>query len=409
MKTLSKGLLLAAAIMAGCSQQEPVVQNFRNFGDDVAFLEHHTDAFVLSGPEKESQLLVVPAYQGRVMTSTAGGEEGFSYGWINYDLIASGEVQPHINATGGEDRFWMGPEGGQYAIFFSPGDEFTLANWQTPPAIDSEPFELLSKTATRAEFRKRTTLHNYSGTRLEVLIKRSIELLDREQAVAALEADVSEAVRMVAFQSDNSITNAGDQAWTRKTGLLSIWILGMFKPSPQTTVVIPFQPGPEAEFGPEVNDAYFGKVPADRLVVRDDLLFFSGDGRFRSKIGLSPQRAMPVLGSYDAVNDVLTIVEYTKPEGITDYVNSMWEIQDQPFAGDVVNSYNDGPPEPGGRPLGPFYELETSSPAYELKPGEMATHRHRTFHLQGPQGELDRVSRKVLGVSLTEINSVLQQ
>jgi hypothetical protein len=26
---------------------------------------------------------------------------------------------PHINVFGGEDRFWLGPEGGQFSIFFA--------------------------------------------------------------------------------------------------------------------------------------------------------------------------------------------------------------------------------------------------------------------------------------------------
>jgi len=33
------------------------------------------------------------------------------YGWINRELVASGKRQKHINAFGGEDRFWLaGPE-----------------------------------------------------------------------------------------------------------------------------------------------------------------------------------------------------------------------------------------------------------------------------------------------------------
>ena len=83
----------------------------------------------------------------------------------------------------------------------------------------------------------------------------------------------------------------------------------------------------------------------------------------------------------------------------------MWEIQDEPFAGDVVNSYNDGPPEPGAPPLGPFYELETSSAAADLAPGESLTHVHRTFHFQGPEDELDRLARETLGVTLEQIAS----
>jgi hypothetical protein len=118
--------------------------------------------------------------------------------------------------------------------------------------------------------------------------------------------------------------------------------------------VVPYREGPEKDLGPVVNDAYFGKVPAERLVAREGHLFFSGDGLHRSKIGLSPRRALSVLGSYDALRGVLTLVTFDRPEGAVDYVNSMWEIQKEPFAGDVVNSYNDGPPAPGAKPPGPF-------------------------------------------------------
>jgi hypothetical protein len=137
------------------------------------------------------------------------------------------------------------------------------------------------------------------------------------------------------------------------------------------------------------------------------VLFFSGDGQYRSKIGLSPQRARPIAGSYDAVNKVLTIVQYNKPQTAADYVNSMWELQKEPYKGDVVNSYNDGPSEPGAKPLGPFYELETSSPAAALKPGEAVSHIHRTYHLQGPEADLDTIAKAALGVTIAEIKSAL--
>ena len=75
----------------------------------------------------------------------------------------------------------------------------------------------------------------------------------------------------------------------------------------------------------------------------------------------------------------------------------MWEIQDQPYAGDVVNSYNDGPPAPGVPPLGGFYELESSSPALALAPGESHTHRHRTLHLTGTPAALDALAQAALG------------
>lgn len=90
----------------------------RDFRNDVAFLEKHVEVIMLSSDESLAKVAVVPQYQGRVMTSTASGEE--SFGWLNYEAIASNEIQPHINVYGGEERFWMGPEGGQFAI--SGGD-----------------------------------------------------------------------------------------------------------------------------------------------------------------------------------------------------------------------------------------------------------------------------------------------
>ena len=85
----------------------------------------------------------------------------------------------------------------------------------------------------------------------------------------------------------------------------------------------------------------------------------------------------------------------------------MWEMQQNPFSGDVVNAYNDGPPAPGKKPLGPFYELETSSPAAALAPGESITHTHRTVHIIADPAVLEETARKYLGVGLEEIKTAL--
>ena len=72
----------------------------------------------------------------------------------------------------------------------------------------------------------------------------------------------------VAFESKNRLTNTGDSNWVKETGLLSVWILGQFNPSPETTVIVPYRgAADDPSLGPVVNDAYFGKVPSDRLVV----------------------------------------------------------------------------------------------------------------------------------------------
>ncbi|UCG55856.1 MAG: hypothetical protein JSU70_13405 [Phycisphaerales bacterium] len=409
-RTKSLVFLLAILALGGCVVQEKSKLAKGTFGDDLAFIKKYMREVVLLDTTGRSQVVVLPELQGRVMTSTADGMSGMSFGWINRQLFASGEIAEHINVYGGEDRFWLGPEGGQFSIFFKNAVPFDLEHWFTPAEIDTEPFELVSRSTGRAILKKDMRLENYSGTVLSLRADREVRVLEKSEAQNRLGVSPSDEVKFVAYESTNKVTNTGTLAWKKETGLLSIWILGMYNPSPATTVVVPFNAGPEAELGPIVNDAYFGKVPSDRLVVKEGVLYFSGDGQYRSKIGLSPQRSKSALGSYDAVNSVLTIVQYNKPgPGVVDYVNSMWELQDEPYKGDVVNSYNDGPAEPGAKPLGPFYELETSSPAAALKPGQTISHTHRTFHLQGTESDLDVVAKAVLGVTIGQIKSALSK
>ena len=239
-------------------------------------------------------------------------------------------------------------------------------------------------------------------------MERNVRLLSDTEISKHLGAALPSDVWGVAYESTNKITNRGNSAWTKESGLVSVWILGMFQPSPQTTVVIPFRKGSSESLGPIVNDAYFGKVPKDRLLVSDGVLFFRGDGQQRGKIGIPRPRAVSTLGSYDAAQQVLTLVQYTLPDAARDYVNSMWELQKAPYGGDVVNSYNDGPPAPDKMPLGPFYELETSSPAAALAPGKSLTHVHRTIHLQGPPEFLEPISKRHLGVSLATVAKALE-
>src|SRR3990172_5678565 len=379
-----------------------------DFQGDVEFLRKHVETIVLGGDGGGPRVAVVPAYQGRVMTSTTGGASQPSFGWINYDHIASGKSTPHINVYGGEERFWLGPEGGQFSIFFPPGGKFELVDWQTPAAIDVEPFAVVDQSDTSVHFQHEAQLKNYSNAEFNVRVDRTVDLLTKADAAKSLGQSPGD-VQMVGYRSTNRLTNIGTGDWKKSSGLLSIWILGMYRPGERTTVVVPFRTGDDERLGPIVNDAYFGKPPAERLVVGDGVLFFSGDGKYRSKIGLSPRRARDVAGSWDATAGVLTIVKYSQPDAsVTDYVNSMWEIQLEPFAGDVVNSYNDGPPEPGAKPLGPFYELETSSPALALAAGTTAEHVQETYHFEGDRAALDALAKNVLGVSLDEIEQSLR-
>lgn len=374
------------------------------YGDDVTFMQKYIKVIELSEDSNKSKVAVSEALQGRVMTSSAYGEKGRSYGWINKELFESEEILDHINVFGGEERFWLGPEGGQYSIFFKKGTEFTLEDWYTPKLIDLEHFDVTNVSASKAVFTKTASLKNYSGFQFDLGIEREVSILSKNDIQKELGlTKLSDELKTVAYQTKNKMTNVGDVDWEKETGLLSIWMLGMYNHSPNTTIMVPYVQGDEAELGEVVNDAYFGKVPSDRLVVKEGVIYFKGDGEYRSKIGLSPQRAKDIAGSYDSKNGVLTILKYNQPKDATDYVNSMWEIQDEPFKGDVVNAYNDGAPEPGAKPLGPFYELETSSPAMELKAGESKTHTQVTFHIEGDEATLNPIIKELFGASISDI------
>ncbi len=402
------------AVQYGClfDSDQNIITNtnygYTTFKEDLDFLKSYTDIVLLRANGSNAMVAVSPALQGRVMTSSSNGFIGRSYGWINRSLFESGDTLEHINPYGGEERLWLGPEGGQYSIFFKKDQAFNLENWQTPRLIDIEPFTLIKKEKTKALFRKNGSLTNYSNYNFKIGLDRTVEILSKDETLQSLGIPDSDQFNVVSYRTTNVLTNTGTSKWSKETGLLSIWILGMFNPSDKTTVIIPYISSESQAPGSIVNDNYFGEVPGDRLIIENDVLFFRGDGQFRSKIGLNSTRALFILGSYDSKNQVLTIVKYNKPGGNPNYVNSLWNIQEEPYNGDVVNSYNDGPPAPNAPALGPFYELETSSPALMLAPGESGSHIQYTYHFEGEERILNYLSEELLSVSLDHVKDVFK-
>jgi hypothetical protein len=244
------------------------------FGYDLSFLQKYDSVVVLSDASKKAQVIVSPGMQGRVMTSTATGKYGKSYGWINYELIASRQYEPHINVFGGEDRFWLGPEGGQYAVFFKKGNPFDLTHWQTPAAVDTESFQVTSKMVDRVTLQKDIRVQNYTGFNFQLQVERKIRILSTTEVGQLLNYKAVDSLQLVGFESENKITNTGKVAWKKNTGLLSVWILGMFNPSPATTIVIPIKEGSEKTLGLAVNEKYFGEIPDDRLEIQTDVVYF---------------------------------------------------------------------------------------------------------------------------------------
>ena len=393
------GISFLIIVWMACNEPQPgkaVEYAKGSYGYDAAFLKKHLDNTIELWNEDGARVLLTADYQGRVMTSTANGDSGNSAGWINYDLIATGKFRDQFNPVGGEERLWIGPEGGQYSFYFKKGDSFNINNWQVPPIIDTVAYQVTHSDSTSVEFSQKAVVTNYSGTEFNIFINRNVRLLDKAALHTRLQTIVPAGLTWVAYETENTIKNMGENAWKKESGLLSIWLLGMFTPSEETVTIVPFHNRKDVKSF--ITDNYFGQIPADRLITKDSVLLLKCDGKHRSKLGLSPAIAKPFAGSFDFKRNILTIIFFDiDPNG--DYVNSKWELQKQPYKGDVVNAYNDGPLEDGSQ-LGPFYELESSSAARALQPGETQTYRQTTCHFEGDYATLKALAANLLGADL---------
>ncbi|HTD93036.1 MAG TPA: DUF6786 family protein [Chitinophagaceae bacterium] len=401
--------LLFTAVSACNNQSTPAQQDAAtpqkdslargSYGYDLGFLKKHTEGIVELSDGMGAKILLSADYQGRVMTSTSAGDSGKSFGWLNYDLISALVKRKQFNPVGGEERFWIGPEGGQFAFYFPPNDSFSIASWQVPALVDTISYHVAQPDPTHAVFSQSGQLTNYSGSVFNIQIDREIALLPKAALEQELKISIPEGVSSVGYRTSNSVTNTGRNDWKKSTGLLSIWLLGMFTPTPQTVVIIPFHP--QANARSLITDNYFGTVAPERLQVKDSVLYFTCDGLSRGKIGLSPLIAKPVAAGFDFKNNVLTLVIPTiDRQGM--YVNSKWEKQKEPYKGDVINAYNDGPLADGSQ-LGPFFEIESSSSVKEMKSGDALHYSQVTCHLQGDYSALRGIAQQLLHVDLDEI------
>ena len=200
-----------------------------------------------------------------------------------------------------------------------------------------------SRPSERVSFRKKMSLTNYSGTAFDVELRRVVRLLPEADAWARVGQAPTTGVRVVAFESDNRITNAGASAWRKETGLVSVWILGMFQPSPTTTVVVPFKAG----------HGRGARAEGERRLLRP------GPGQSARRRGRRPvlpgrrplpqqDRHLPRAGEVGArqlrregrrAHDRRSSTARKAPPTTS---TRCGRSRTEPYGGDAVNSYNDG-------------------------------------------------------------------
>ncbi|RHJ78710.1 hypothetical protein DW103_14575 [Parabacteroides sp. AM08-6] len=401
--------MIVSAVFCTCSQSNKNKTEMKSyekgtFGYDLEYLSVKDSLVILSSDDKLSQVIVSPKYQAKVFTSTAAGEAGKSLGYLNYNALDSKETNEHMNGYGGENRLWLGPEGGRYSIFFKPGSEQVYENWHTPKPIDTEPWEVVTSNRQSVVLKKDMEVANYLGNKMHLNVDRKISMLSPADIQATLGINPGNKIQSVAYATQNKITNLNDYAWTKETGTICIWMLDMFNTAPHSLTIVPFKTGDEKELGKIATTDYFGEIPAERLKIKDGVLFLKTDGKCRNKLGMNAMRTKAIAGNYDPDSKRLTITTFdTDKNGI--YLNQEWNPDKNPLIGDALNAYNDGPLEDGSI-MGPFLEVESASPAAFLNPGETLQHNHNVFHFVGEETDLTPITEALFGVSIEEIKRV---
>jgi len=129
----------------------------------------------------------------------------------------------------------------------------------------------------------------------------------------------------------------GRQALTRETGAVALWTLGQFPCHPRTTVMMPYQAGPEDELGPPVSVAEYAsllhpeRTPATETYCRISgrSVLFKANGELMAKVELPARRALGRFASIDPDRGEMRIVQFQHYPQM-DYAASFVE----PYAGD---------------------------------------------------------------------------
>jgi hypothetical protein len=383
-------VVFSACIVTASRAQEST------FEEDIDFLKKYDKPIVLSAENNRAKIAVSAKHQGRVFTSTFMGDAGISNGWINYEAIKNNK-----SGVGGEDRFWLAPIGSQFSLFYPKEKTIEEKNWRLPPAITRGGAKVIKQNKVSVEFEKSYVVESHIGTKFSAKLNRTVTLFTDKQIQQSLNLLLPSSVNRVGFESANKLTNVGED-WDEKTGLITPWILGMFKGHDDAVAVFPLA----KKAGSKSNiPSYLYPLNDNRIIEKNAVVYFKVDGRYRSKIGVKAEQTKPIMGYFNSKTTVLTIVTFSFEDGKL-YPDAQESFVNHPYKGDVISSYNHGAMDGSVLSTSTFFELESSAQVLPLKTNEAITHRHQTYHFSGPYSEVNDVSLKLLGTSLKEITSV---
>ena len=309
------------------------------------------------------RVAVCPDWNGKVLTSTNGGLDGDSFGFINVHAIDT----ECFEDFGGEDQ------------------------WTFSPLIYS--FAVESIKENRIVLQQIRQMADANGMPAELHVTRTISLLSRSQAGTLFGDAVADALKQsdvsdVGFYTENTVRS-------QEKAYVASRQRGMFNASPHTAVIVSMPP---VSFTPEpfaVGIDYLGGAPHGRVRYLAQTLLIRTDGQKRCQVTMPFAAAPPVFGAIELRSGTLTLWTFDLPEGSSE-------------ENDVIRIYNPGLSQGlshGGEPgLAAYYEVNCFSAVRELQPEHPLTSSRYTVHINADNSTLDGIIQQTFGVSLTGIS-----
>lgn len=298
------------------------------------------------------RVLVSPRNQGRVLVAE---KEGECFGWVNLEALKNGR------GGGGLDRFWFGPDGSQFTVFFRPGAPLEEGNWRVPDEVAGGEMTVTKRGEEFLEMERDIEVKNHLGTEFRVRLLRTVSLSNRGLKVT------------------NVVTNLGED-WSEERGLLAIWNLASLQGRETTRVIFPVQEVEKVQ-------RYFEPFREGQLHLKNGRASFRCSGNWRSKIGLKREDCagfLSVREERDSSDLVILTMRYAVGTGQR-YPHAERGPQKRPYAGDLMNVYNHGTLDRSPLAEAAFYELESASAMPELRQGESFSHWQELDFLPGEE------------------------
>jgi hypothetical protein len=321
--------------------------------------------------EAHSEAALCPDMGGRVFVEI----DGISPHRIDLETVRNPD-KPFNNYGGG--NVWPAPEGGKFGFNYR-GDE-----WYVQPAINNQPFRIVSKEARSATVRKELKLTNRLGAVVETTMTRKFSLLGgvpdilkNNSVKCALSYETIDA-----FEVTNSVTV--DQA------LLAAWTLEQFQATEATVSFAVVNNSPSA-----INFDFYDP-PGQRITYYSKGFTYTTDGRCKGQIGIRKESQATRIGFYDLSRNLLCLRQKMNADvGLFFNIADNDQPQGPYSAADTYSIFNSDPDMAA-------FELETVGNA-DVENGLLkgSTLVSRTsFIIFENQKELESVISRILGGKL---------